>query len=100
MRTIHPGKLNGDAGDIAQGLGVFGFGVVMVGNIEVQRAPQGHIEDLEAATDGQEGQPLLDRLCNGCKFPGVAGRVRFLDQAGIGNRLAQEFPGNIGTSGE
>ena len=100
VRAVDGANLQRGAVEIAEGLDVLELEVVVVRDVEMKRASEGDVEDLKAAADGEERQALFERARDDGEFPGVAGEVGFLDQAGIRHGLTQVFTGDIKAAGE
>ena len=100
MRAVDAGNLDGSAVGITQWLDVLEFEFVVVWDVEMERAAERDIEDLQSAADGEERQAALGCHAHGGEFPRIACGIGVFDQAGIRDRLMQVFAGNIAAAGE
>jgi hypothetical protein len=98
--TINEGNLDGGPLDISQGLYVLKLELGVVGNVEMERAPECNIQYLQSAANGEEGKPALKRFRENLEFPCITRRIGIFNQLRIRNGLSQEFPGNIFASGQ
>ena len=85
---------------IAQALKVLELEVVVVRDVEMKRATECNIENLESAANGEDGQALLKDERQEGKFPRIAAGIGILDQAGIGHGLMEKIAGDIEASRE
>src|SRR6476620_8448206 len=101
MRAVHFWKTMTCPARTAQRLNIL---LLLLGQIvplyvELERATEGHVEDLKALANCQNRQPARESILDSLKLPAVALRVDlFIQHRRIGNVLPQEFRGNIGAA--
>ncbi len=81
VRAINVRDLYRGARGIAERLDIveLQIGSAMTGDIEMQGSTKRDVEDLQAATNGEDGQMTVHRFRDDGKFPGVASAIRFFD---------------------
>jgi hypothetical protein len=86
--------------DVSQGLDILKLELVVIGDVEMERAAQRNIEHLDSSTDGEDGKAQLKDLGQQIKFPSVSRRIGTFDQMRIGHGLTQEFQRDVLASGK
>src|SRR5260370_39967836 len=101
MRAVHVGKTMQCAKRTAQPLNITMLlvGQIVSLDVELERATEGHVEDLKTLANCQNRQPARERVLDRLKLPAVALRVDlFIQHRRIGNVLPEKFWGNIGAA--
>src|SRR4029077_5624032 len=101
MRAVHVGKTMQCATCTAQRLNIAMplVGQIVSLDVELERAAEGHVEDLKTLANCQNRQPARERVLDSLKLPTVALRVDlFIQYRRIRNALPQKFRGNIGAA--
>src|SRR2546428_1129674 len=75
---------------------LFLVGVLVIRNVELKRAAERDVQDLDTSANAEDRQTTRDGLRNRIELPAVPRRIDiFEDQARISNFLAQKFRGDI-----
>ena len=77
------------------------FGQIVAANIELERAAERDVENLQSFANRKDRQTEIKRFTDGGEFPLVAKRICiFFEHRRIRHRLTKKFLRNIGTTSE
>ena len=100
MRAVHRGESMHRARAMSERLDIFGLGVVVIGNINVQRPAYRDIEDLQSAADSKSRLARRQHRSDRLEFPFIARAIGIDNQRRRRHLLAQKAERDIAASGQ
>ena len=97
MRAIHAGERIFRPRFVTQRLEIRRFQLrkIVAADIEEQRPAERYIQHLDSLANAQDGNSAIQRSPQRREFPGVALRLRILNQCGVRGRFPVKVRGNI-----